>query len=67
VDIIIATGGNPITVAAMKATKTIPIVMTSSIDPVRSGFVASLARPGGNVTGVVADVSGEIWASGLSC
>jgi putative ABC transport system substrate-binding protein len=60
VDIIIATGGNASTVAAMKATKTIPIVMTTSIDPVHSGFVASLGRPGGNITGVVADVSGEI-------
>ena len=38
--------------AAMKATKTIPIVMRSSFDPVASGIVASLAHPGGNVTGV---------------
>jgi putative ABC transport system substrate-binding protein len=37
--------------AAIKATRTIPIVMASSADPVRSGMVASLARPGGNVTG----------------
>ena len=39
--------------AAMKATKTIPIVMVSSIDPVAAGYVDSLARPGGNVTGLV--------------
>ena len=60
VDIIVATGINPSAVAAMKATTTIPIVMTSAIDPVSTGLVASLARPGGNVTGIVADVGGEI-------
>jgi putative ABC transport system substrate-binding protein len=38
--------------AAQKATTTIPIVMTSAGDPVRSGFVKSLARPGGNITGL---------------
>ena len=50
VDIII-TGGEPATSAAKEATVTIPIVMTQVGDPVGSGFVASLARPGGNITG----------------
>ena len=48
---VIVTTGTPGAVAAMQATKTIPIVMASSADPVGSGLVASLARPGGNVTG----------------
>ncbi len=59
VDIIIA-GSNPSTVASMTATATIPIVMVSGVDPVGTGLVASLARPGGNVTGLAADAGGEI-------
>ena len=50
VDLIVATGG-PSELAAKKATNTIPIVMANSSDPVGAGLVASLARPGGNVTG----------------
>ena len=50
-DVLFALGGD-VTPAAVKATHTIPIVFTSSADPVRLGFVASLARPGGNATGV---------------
>ena len=52
VDIIITGGGNVSTMAARKATSTIPIVMMSSISAVESGLVQSLARPGGNVTGL---------------
>ena len=52
-DIIVAEGTGP-TSAAKKATTTIPIVMAESTDPVGTGLVASLARPGGNVTGLTA-------------
>lgn len=48
---VIVTNGTPATTAARRATATIPIVATSIGDPVMSGFAASLARPGGNVTG----------------
>ena len=51
VDLIVASGG-PTPLAAKKATTTIPIVMTTSPDPVGEGLIASLARPGGNVTGL---------------
>jgi putative ABC transport system substrate-binding protein len=50
-DIIIAAGGD-VAPFAKRATTTIPIVMIASADPVQGGLVASLARPGGNVTGV---------------
>ncbi|HWH78916.1 MAG TPA: ABC transporter substrate-binding protein, partial [Candidatus Binatus sp.] len=49
---VIVTAGPADTRVALKATKTIPIVMTFDNDPVGNGFVASLARPGGNVTGL---------------
>jgi ABC-type uncharacterized transport system substrate-binding protein len=49
---IIVTAGAPAARAAKEATSTIPIVMTNVGDPVGSGFVASLARPGGNITGL---------------
>jgi putative ABC transport system substrate-binding protein len=49
---IILTYAQPAIQAAQQATGTIPIVMTGNIDPVASGFVASLARPGGNITGL---------------
>jgi len=51
VDVIVV-GSDPGAVAARRETQTIPIVMAVSTDPVGTGFVASLARPGGNVTGL---------------
>jgi putative ABC transport system substrate-binding protein len=64
VDIIVS-GNNVTTVAAMKATTTIPIVMTNSAEPVSAGFVASLARPGGNVTGFSSEPGDEIYGKRL--
>ena len=52
VDVFFASGGIVSIQAAMAATKTIPIVFTTGVDPVSSGFVASLGHPGQNVTGV---------------
>jgi len=49
---IIVTAGGQATRAAKEATSTIPIIMTNDADPVGSGFVASLSRPGGNITGL---------------
>ena len=54
VDVIFVGGGTRVTLGAMQATKTIPIVFTGVGDPVESGLVTSLARPGGNVTGLSA-------------
>jgi ABC-type uncharacterized transport system substrate-binding protein len=61
VDTIVTTGAAP-TRAAKQATKTVPIIMAQDIDPVGSGFVASLAHPGGNITGLSSlsvDISGK--------
>ena len=63
VDIIVADFTSA-ALAAKKATSTIPIVMTALTDPVGTGLVASLAQPGGNVTGLT-NISGELGGKGL--
>ena len=65
VDIIVAAGGHSVINAAKSATRSIPIVMAGGgIDPVESGLVESLARPGGNVTGLTL-LSGELGGKRL--
>ena len=58
---LIATRGTTAAVAARAATREIPIVMATGIDPIRSGLVSSLAHPGGNITGVVS-INDELGA-----
>jgi len=62
-DVIVAPG-TPQALAAKQATRTIPIVFTAASDPVPDGLVTSLARPGGNVTGL-ATLSPELVGKGL--
>jgi putative ABC transport system substrate-binding protein len=51
--------------AAKQATKTIPIVISATLDPVGTGIVDSLARPGGNITGIARLTRvGVLWAAG---
>jgi putative tryptophan/tyrosine transport system substrate-binding protein len=65
VDIILAAGGDALIRPAMNATKTIPIVMVGpGLDPVKAGLVESLARPGGNVTGLT-NLSSELGGKRL--
>ena len=62
---VIVTSGEPAAIAAKQATKTIPIIVTQiGADPVKAGLVTSLARPGGNVTGL-ATLNEELWAKRL--
>src|SRR5262245_36733862 len=61
VDLIVVTG-DPAGLAAKGATSTIPIVTTNAVDPVGAGLVTSLARPGGNVTGL-SGLAGELNTS----
>jgi putative ABC transport system substrate-binding protein len=60
VDVIATSGGDFTAVAAKNATSSIPIVFLAFGDPVENGLIASLARPGGNLTGV-AFMGGELW------
>src|SRR5712692_1088081 len=64
VDVMVASS-QAAALAAQRATKTIPIVMVNAADPVKVGLVASLARPGGNVTGLSTHLTPEILAKQL--
>jgi len=57
---VIVTGGTPATIAATRATRTIPIVFASMASPVERGIITSFARPGGNVTGLALETGTKI-------
>jgi len=63
---VIVTGSNVHVAAAKRATATIPIVFVGAANPVGAGFITSLARPGGNITGLSSDASREIQAKNLT-
>ena len=62
---VLVTGSNPVIAAVKQATATIPVVMAVSRDPVGAKFIASLARPGGNITGLANDATPEIIGKNL--
>lgn len=64
VAVIVAGGGTPAAIAAKSGTTTIPVVFAVAIDPVKAGFVASLNKPGGNLTGVT-NLNVEVTAKRL--
>lgn len=59
---VIVTAAQAATVAAHQATATVPIVMVNVVDPVGTGFISSLAKPGGNITGLTYDAGEEQYA-----
>jgi putative tryptophan/tyrosine transport system substrate-binding protein len=65
VELIVVSGASNI-LAAKQATTSVPIVMLNAIDPVGSGFVASMSHPGGNITGLASHASLEIAAKRLA-
>jgi putative ABC transport system substrate-binding protein len=62
---VLVTGSNPVIAAVKQATATIPVVMAVSRDPVGAKFIASLARPGRNITGLANDAAPEIIGKNL--
>jgi putative tryptophan/tyrosine transport system substrate-binding protein len=63
---VIVTGTNLHVIAVRNATSTKPIVMVFAADPVGSGFIQSLSRPGGNITGLSSDAGPDLWAKYLA-
>jgi len=62
---VLVTGSNPVIAAVKQATATIPVVMAVWRDPVGAKFIVSLARPGGNITGLANDAAPEIIGKNL--